>query len=56
MMVVFSHSCNPPAFVLGFVGTGMVGTIATNELIDQLETKLIGYVLSEDLPTDHCIL
>ena len=41
---------NPPVFVLGFVGTGMVGTIATNELIDQLETKSIGYVLSEDLP------
>jgi uncharacterized protein len=41
---------NPPKFVIGFAGVGMIGTIMTNELIEQLEMKQIGYVLSEDLP------
>jgi uncharacterized protein len=39
-----------PQFILGFAGTGMVGTIVVNELIEQLEMKQIGYVLSEALP------
>lgn len=41
---------NPPTFLIGFTGTGMVGTILINELIDQLDMMSIGYVLSEDLP------
>jgi uncharacterized protein len=41
---------HPPTFILGFAGVGMIGTILCNELIEQLEMKQIGYVLSEDLP------
>src|SRR6056297_4205 len=41
---------NPPLFILGFTGAGLIGTICTNELIKQLEMKQLGYVLSEDLP------
>ncbi len=41
---------NPPLFLLGFTGAGLIGTIIANELIDQLKMKQIGYVLSEDLP------
>lgn len=43
------HS-NPPLFIIGFTGVGMIGTIVANELISQLEMKQIGHVLSEDLP------
>lgn len=56
-IVIEDNSCiflkdhtNPPKFVIGFAGVGMIGTIMTNELIEQLEMKQIGYVLSEDLP------
>ena len=41
---------NPPLFIIGFTGVGLVGTIVSNELIVQLKMKQIGYVLSEDLP------
>ncbi len=43
------HS-NPPLFIIGFTGVGMIGTIVVNELIEQLAMKQIGHVLSEDLP------
>jgi uncharacterized protein len=43
-------STNPPTFILGFTGTGMVGVIVVNELITQLKMDLIGYVLTEELP------
>jgi uncharacterized protein len=39
-----------PKFILGFAGTGMIGTIVANELIRQLDMSQIGYVLSEELP------
>ena len=41
---------NPPLFILGFTGAGLIGTIVTNELIKQLDMKQLGYILSEDLP------
>ena len=41
---------NPPLFIIGFTGVGMIGTIVANELITQLKMKQIGFVLSEDLP------
>jgi uncharacterized protein len=41
---------NPPTFILGFTGTGMIGTITVNEIIEQLEMAQVGHVLSEDLP------
>ena len=46
----FKAHDNPPLFIIGFTGVGLVGTIVANELIDQLKMKQIGYVLSEDLP------
>ncbi len=46
----FKNHSNPPLFIIGFTGVGMVGTIVTTELIEQLKMKQIGYVLSEDLP------
>jgi len=34
----------------GFPGFGLVGTIATEYLIDHLETKLIGKIILDDMP------
>lgn len=39
-----------PIIIEGFPGFGLVGTIATEFLIDHLKTELIGSVLLEDLP------
>ena len=47
---LFQKHENPPLFIIGFTGVGLVGTIVVNELIQQLKMKQIGYVLSEDLP------
>ena len=47
---LFEKHDNPPLFIIGFTGVGLVGTIVVNELIQQLKMKQIGYVLSEDLP------
>ncbi len=47
---LFKNHDNPPLFIIGFTGVGLVGTIVVNELIEQLKMKQIGYVLSEDLP------
>lgn len=47
---IFKEHENPPLFIIGFTGVGMIGIIVANELIEQLEMKQIGYVLSEDLP------
>ncbi len=47
---LFKAHDNPPLFIIGFTGVGLVGTIVSNELIEQLKMKQIGYVLSEDLP------
>ena len=44
------NSKKPPVMIIGFTGTGMIGTIITNELVNQLEMDPVGYVLSEDLP------
>ncbi len=45
-----TNPSNPPKFIIGFAGVGMIGTIITYEVISQLKMKQIGYVLSEDLP------
>jgi len=47
---IFEEGTEPPKFILGFTGAGLVGTIVTNELIKQMDMRQIGYVLSEDLP------
>ncbi|MFC1800633.1 proteasome assembly chaperone family protein [Nanoarchaeota archaeon] len=39
-----------PIIVEGFPGFGLIGTIATEFLIDHLETKLIGKIWLEDIP------
>lgn len=40
-----------PVLIIGFSSIGLLGTIITNTLIDQLEDiKEIGYVASDDLP------
>ncbi|WP_457557598.1 proteasome assembly chaperone family protein [Candidatus Harpocratesius sp.] len=56
-VVIFNEHCDflknigkPPLFILGFTGVGMIGTIVTNEMINQLKMTQVGYVLSEDLP------
>lgn len=56
-VVIFPEYCDflkdltkPPIFILGFTGVGMIGTIVVNELIKQLNTVEVGFVLSEDLP------
>ena len=47
---LFDKHDNPPLFIIGFTGVGLIGTIVANELIEQLQMQQIGYVLSEDLP------
>ncbi|MHA1776325.1 MAG: proteasome assembly chaperone family protein [Promethearchaeota archaeon] len=56
-VVIFPKHCDflkertkSPLFILGFTGVGMIGTILTNEMINQLKMEQVGYVLSEDLP------
>ena len=39
-----------PIIIEGFPGIGLVGTIATEFLIDHLETELIGKIWIEDIP------
>lgn len=41
----------PPAFIMGFPGVGMIGTIVAHQLIEKIEDiEKIGYIVSEDLP------
>jgi uncharacterized protein len=47
---VIAEQPEPPLFIIGFAGVGLIGTILANELIEQLKMVQIGYVLSEDLP------
>ena len=39
-----------PVIIEGFPGFGLVGTIATEFLIDHLKTKLIGKIFLDDMP------
>jgi len=39
-----------PILIEGFPGFGLVGTIATEFLIDHLDTELIGKILLDDMP------
>lgn len=41
---------NSPIIFAGFVGAGLVGPIAINHIIDQLEMKEIGVIRSKHLP------
>lgn len=56
-IVIYDEYCDflqdvkePPLFIIGFAGVGMIGTIVANELINQLKMTQVGYVLSEELP------
>lgn len=39
-----------PALIIGFLGTGLVGNIVANQLIEALNMQQIGFVVSDDLP------
>ncbi len=37
-----------PTVVIGFPGTGLVGSVAASQLIDALQTEFVGYITSPD--------
>lgn len=49
-MIELKEKPKNPIIIEGFPGFGLVGTIATEFLIDHLKTKLIGKIFLEDMP------
>lgn len=49
-MIELKEKPKNPVIIEGFPGFGLVGTIATEFLIDHLKTKLIGKIFLEDMP------
>lgn len=49
-MIELKQKPQNPVIVEGFPGFGLVGTIATEFLIDHLKTKLIGKIFLDDMP------
>lgn len=50
MDIKLSKKPKSPTIIEGFPGFGLVGTIATEFLIEHLETEMIGKVMIEDMP------
>ena len=50
MTIKITEKPQNPTIIVGFPGFGLVGTIATEFLIDHLKTKPIGRVLLDDMP------
>lgn len=50
MVIKLKKTPKNPTIIEGFPGFGLVGTIATEFLIDHLKTEMIGSILLEDLP------
>ncbi len=50
MQIKLTKKPKNPTIINGFPGFGMVGTIATEFLIDHLQTEQIGKILFEDMP------
>ncbi len=55
MELKLSRKINNPTIIEGFPGFGLVGTIATEFLIDHLETEFIGKYWFEDMPPSIAI-
>lgn len=49
-MIELKKKPTNPTIIEGFPGFGLVGTIATEFLIDHLKTKLIGKIFLDDMP------
>lgn len=51
-VIIYEENFKPEkaTFVLGFAGLGLVGNIAVNHLVTQLDMKLIGHVESQEMP------
>jgi uncharacterized protein len=49
-MIELKKKPQNPIIIEGFPGFGLVGTIATEFLIDHLKTKLIGKIFLDDMP------
>jgi uncharacterized protein len=48
--IKLSKKPKSPTIIEGFPGFGLVGTIATEFLIEHLETEMIGKIMLEDMP------
>lgn len=51
MEVVLNKKPKNPVIIEGFPGFGLIGTITTEFLIDQLKAELIGYIKFDEIPT-----
>ena len=50
MKIVLKQKPKNPVIIDGFPGFGLVGTISTEYLINELDAKLIGTIHAEDIP------
>lgn len=50
MKIVLNKKPKSPVIVEGFPGFGLVGTITTEYLVNELKAELIGYIQSDDIP------
>jgi len=50
MELILNQNVKNPTIIEGFPGIGLVGTIATEFLIDSLKAKEIGYIRGEGVP------
>ncbi|HIH47643.1 TPA: proteasome assembly chaperone family protein [Candidatus Woesearchaeota archaeon] len=51
MEIVLKKKPKSPTIIEGFPGFGLIGTITTEFLIDQLKAECIGYIKFDEIPT-----